>query len=925
MADGIRRGASGGLSLVAADSDGGADAAMEALSSLAEIEGWDAELCRRELPTVLPRLLSVFQATDNWTQHICILRILTERFLPHISLSELEQTFSSKILPKTEQFFDFLTSEISNQATRLTKQNVELHGTLRSHLQTLVHVLEALTGCVRHICTLQEILPLEYVHSLPISVLHIIKNAFTHCKNSESLYNEFLHLFSDLLQSLFKEAYSLQKQLMELLELVSVNSCAEDSTAVMVSVIHSVLEICSIISSIDRAFHANTWKFIIKQSLRHKSLIRNSLKHSDIYSGLCENILFSLESCLQLAEQMTQSGTQESTDYKLFQRTIKLCRFFANSLVHYTKEFIPFLVDSCSQLHQTYLQIYSKFPPSLHAPVISEAHHSEIAREFLMALDPLLLHLLSFRPFLEVVLSKTSDLSPELYLPQCRLLISVMDKLPSETQDVQALWNTGSQLPEEIPRMPLFTALFHSLQQCSGELSLPIVLPRATGTEQVEHSATFYHYVCIRLCAFITSLSASHFHLLECSLLETILASNMITTLLAMDAWCFLARYGTADLCSHHTFIVAYLIKACPADCYQVVLLGVLLKRLLFFMSSDHQVKFTELFPPKNPENLLLWQHLSLQALIPLLKHQVAHEIFMMGLAQCQEWLSNEKSLEELPQMNTALSALLSMCQTARETLEAGQRMVLVGAIGKLLTVLHVPQVSSVPCLWQAFCLIFQLLQLFIQMLEPQVLIQVLTVQIALIQLNPPDHVLLAILDFLSSMGKPFIPPDFQVQVLSKLSSVFATLLACNNWLIQQNATEAFTQFAEETNHEEILPQCVNSEEIKSKVVGFISKTHHVEETAEARMERMKMENAVLRCHLLGGTADQPPALVVEPSPKRACYSPREAQYKSAVDTVEEALEAVKLLLQRGPPPTWLPKKLETLQMELNSLKNSIH
>lgn len=29
-------------------------------------------------------------------------------------------------------------------------------------------------------------------------------------------------------------------------------------------VIHSLLDICSVISSMDHAFHANTWKFIIK-------------------------------------------------------------------------------------------------------------------------------------------------------------------------------------------------------------------------------------------------------------------------------------------------------------------------------------------------------------------------------------------------------------------------------------------------------------------------------------------------------------------------------------------------------------------------------------------------------------------------------------------------------------------------------------
>ncbi|KAK9403823.1 hypothetical protein NXF25_008650 [Crotalus adamanteus] len=900
---------------------GMAQAEPEEISLLSEVEGWDPEACRHQLSAALPRLFSLYQATDSGIQHIDVLRILTERFLPHIKLSELEKVFFSKIFPKTVELFDLLLYEISNEVKRLTDKNVQLNMILRNNLQALIRMLEVITGCVQHICSRQEMVPLEHIYSLPSSVLHVIKNAFLHCKSSESLYAECFHMVSDLLQSLFKGTYSLQKEFMMLLDILSVNSCAtEDSIKIMASVIHIMLEICSAISSIDHALHANTWKFIIRQILKHKSLIKDSLKHSDIFSGLCEDILFSFQSCLQLAEHMKLSGTQEIIDYKIFQRTIKLCRFFANSLMHYIKEFTSFLVDSCYQLHQTYLQIYSKFPPSLHALVISEAHQDEIARGFLMSLDSLLLPLLSFRPFVEVVLSKTSALSPELHFPQCQLLLSIMDMLPSQSQDVQALWNRGSQLPEEIPRLPLFAALLLSLQQCSSELSLPLFLQRARETEQTKGPFTFYHYVCIHLCTFITSLSVSHFHLLESSLLETVLGPNMIMALLAMDVWCFLVRYGTEDLCAHHAFIIAHVVKACPAECYQVSLLGVLLRRLLFLMAPDHQLRFTQKFPPKDSENLLLWQHLSLQALLPLHRQQVAHELFVAGLVQCQEWMNSEKSLNELPQVNMALSALLSMCQSARDTLEEEDQAALVEALSQIAVHLPATQISRLACFQQTFCLTLQLVQLFIERLEPQLLIQILSLQCSLLQLNSPDHVVIAVLDFLSSVGKPIIPPDFQVQFLSSLSCLFGSLLANNSWLIQQHAIESFTQFAEGTSHEQILQKCLNSVEIKSKVVGFLSKSNHIEETPEVKADRMKKENALFMHFFLEARADGQRALIGEPSPKRTCYSPTEMQYKSAVDTMERALETLKQLLQRGPPPTWLAKKLEALQVTLQRL-----
>ncbi|XP_074924041.1 FIGNL1-interacting regulator of recombination and mitosis isoform X4 [Chelonoidis abingdonii] len=690
------------------------------------------------------------------------------------------------------QLFDDLLYELSSQAKGLTSQNIELCKAVRNVLQTMVQLLETLTGCVRHICTLQEPVPLESIRSLPSSILYVIKNTFMHCKDSESLYSGCLHLISDLLQSLFKETYSLQKQLMELLDMISMESAsAEDSIVDMVSVIHTVLEICSVISNMDHALHANTWKFIIKQSLKHHSLLQSHLKHTDILSGLCKDTLVSFHSCLQLAEQMKLSGTQESTDYKLFQRTVKLCRFFANSLVHYIKEFIPFLSDSCCRLHQLYLQIYSKFPPSLYAPVISEAHRDEIARVFLVALDPFVHQLLPFRPFLEQVLSEKLDLSPELHLPQCHLLVTVMDKLPSQPEDVQSLWITGSQLSEEVPRLSLFSALFLGFQQCSGELSLPVCLRGVMDNGQAEVRVTLYHHLCVHLCAFIASTPPSHFPQLERALLDAVLGSSMITSLLAMDSWCFLARYGTAELCAHHVFVIAHLV-------------------------------------------------------------------------------------------------------------------------------------SSQPCLQQTLCLLLPLLEFFIQKLDPQLITQVFAMQASLFELDPPDHVRLATLDLLSSMGKLFMPQEIQGQVIPKLSYLFASLLADKTWLIYQHALEAFTQFAEATRHEDVVPQCLNSEEIKNKVVCFLAKARQEEETAEARAERMKQEKAVCSVHLLKMKINAEPHSPSEPLAKRACHSPCEEQYKSAIDAAESALEAVKLLLQKSPSPAWLAVKLEALQTAVAILRNAV-
>lgn len=49
----------------------------------------------------------------------------------------------------------------------------------------MVQLLAALTGCVQHVCATQESIILENIHSLPSSVLHVIKSTFVHCKVSD--------------------------------------------------------------------------------------------------------------------------------------------------------------------------------------------------------------------------------------------------------------------------------------------------------------------------------------------------------------------------------------------------------------------------------------------------------------------------------------------------------------------------------------------------------------------------------------------------------------------------------------------------------------------------------------------------------------------------------------------------------------------
>nr|BAE24790.1 unnamed protein product [Mus musculus] len=887
---------------------------------LEELSSWSEEMCRRELPSVLPRLLSMYQCSESWIEHIRILKIIVEMFLPHMNHLTLEETLFSQVLPKSIKLFDGMICELTSEARELSSQNLEIQVTIRNILQAMVQVIGGFTGCVRHVCATQKSVFLGSIQSLPSFILHIIKSAFVHCKNSECVYSGRLHLVSDLLQVLFKEAYSLQKQLMGLLDTVCLDPSVDENNAlIMVGVIHSLLDICSVISGMDQAFHANTWKFIIKQSLKHHSVIKSQLRHREIISSLCEDILFSFHSCLQLAEQITQPAAQGNADYRLFQKTLKLCRFFANSLLHYTKECLPFLSDSCCTLHQLYLQIHSKFL-SLCAAKTSKAQQEEIASTFLVLLDPLISQLLKSQPFVQAVLASKLALPCELQLPQVLLLVVAMDKLPSQPQDVQTLWST-----EDMTRRSILKGIFYNFGQCSGELSLPTHLQGTKGKGQAEVPVTLYQHVCVHLCAFVASFHSSLFPRLDAALLNAVLSTNMSTSLLAMDVWCFLARYGTAKLGAHHVTLVAHLVKSCHGKCVQLTNLSILLKRLLFFMAAPHQVQFIQKFSPKEADNLHLWQYISLQAFDADLRKPVACELVRVCRAQCRKWLSSTRTLAELDSLNTALSVVLTVCNSAGEALDSRQLTAVTEVLGELWTFINVEQIISQPYVQQAFSLLLQLLAFFIQTVDLQLISQVVNVLTSVIKLEPPDHVSLAVLDFISSLGKLYISQTIRDKVLPSLSCILTSLIVNKNWLLEQHTLEAFTQFAEGTKHEEIVPQCLGSEEIKNKVVSFLEKTESVDEAEVATVDNVKQEKGTFWEPAAKVTVEEVKTSAFQPHTKRARrVLPFEEEYRSVFKAAARALETTEFLLKHSLAPAWLLPELEALQGRIEKLKRCV-
>ncbi|XP_015251801.1 PREDICTED: uncharacterized protein C1orf112 homolog isoform X1 [Cyprinodon variegatus] len=904
-------------------------------SLLDEVVQWSQETCRQELKSVLPKLTSLHYESDSWNDHLRILKIITEMFLPHIGLPQLEEDCFSKILPKAVMMYDSMIKEIMNQVGELSSQNTELCAFFRNILQAMMQVIDVLSVCVRHVGSFEEGPCLDAIRSLPTCILKVLRETFQHCKDSEMVYCGRLSLVADLLQGLFKEAYSLQKGLLEVLDRISLESNASDEeVSNIVTVIHSLLDICSIISNLDIALHANTWKFLIKQSLKYQSLLEEHLHHEDIVNSLSDNLLASFHSCVEMAEQIKLAGLQESvqsTEYKLFQKTAKMSRFFANTLVHYIKEFKYFLTKKSSCFHQLYLQIISKLPPSLCAPSLPAALAGEISASVLIPMDAFVLQLLPLRPFAEVVLQPDLCLSPEHELPHLLLLVNIMGQLLSQPEEVMQLWHPGSLFPEDTPRLPLYQAIFISFRQCYTERKIPVLLPGVMLKGQAQVEVTLHHHICVQLCASVAVLSPVYFPVLERCLVDSVLQADTPTALLAADVWCFTARYGTAELCLHHVLLIAQMVKSCNTECYQSVHLGLLLKRMVFLMTPNHQLEFVAQFPPSKEENLPVWHHVLLRALSQDVRLRVATETTGLMQRVLTEWQDGGYKLGQVGKVNAALGSLLSGLRGQSSHEEPC--LSAVKMITQLWSRMSPSQLQVYPVLQHTLKLLLSATAFLVKNIKHETISQALMCLEAVISEKSPDHLLLADLEFLSSLGKIFFPPDSQSQILPRLSSLFGVLLANKSWLLHQHALEAFSHFAENTNHEEVISQSLCVEETKTKVVAYLSKTLNSQDV-ELQLQRLKQEKPVIKKHIeelesenIGSnirTAEDS-----EPNPKRARQeTSAEEEYDHYIQTAQTSLKALQALIEgktdtTATPPSWLDAKLQDLMTLITEITSA--
>ncbi|BHF57196.1 hypothetical protein SprV_0100013700 [Sparganum proliferum] len=368
----------------------------------------------------------------------------------------------------------------------------------------------------------------------------------------------------------------------------------------------------------------------------------------------CDNLMESLLTSAKenfkgyLVEQDTSPRTMRSSSEPLWRSKLKLVAFICRLFVGCLRQFaVCLFLPSTVGMPRAAVKFIEwaveiKHAGGLFRPttVLPEYLLKDLETTVFVALTVSLSSLSLIPNYPEHVASaaaigiSNSEIPP---LIKCRIYLGVLDGL-SQQSDAEpfALWmcddfNIYHDLFKNV-KTALSSWNPHGSCQ-SSDFAIPKCLnldpDRSVIASSVEQ---FLTDISIHVCRSARSLTAEFFPFLETALLDTVLHSSPVISLVAQDIWCFLARYGSADLCWQYVTLLGNAI-ICLAERFeagtgpmppraplqQLSRLGNLLSRLTVFLTARQQREFLSCYPLSDRQNggttdkSILWRFLHLR------------------------------------------------------------------------------------------------------------------------------------------------------------------------------------------------------------------------------------------------------------------------------------------------------------------------
>ena len=817
--------------------------------------------------------------------------------------------------------------------------------TQRKTMEELRHVIEMQLECLDFQTSFLERTRneskesrLDSPHGTVISIcLDMIARMFQHCQASETFYGENFSQMADILASSFRKSFALLKHCFTFLN--GVEECHDVQVAA--SIAKQLTDIGIISTSFDAVCVQTCWKasvcFIVK--------FRDSVDREASVGSLTSALVLWFTKCVSVAPLETPNPNQSHQETKQFAKSVKALRFMFSLVLKLSHELPDAVHKSVRQLFDLALEVETCGLPSLCPPTLAVTAREELETNIVPVIEPLT-GLLTSHVAIVGILASQSDLRENRHFGYLRFLLRVISLFPGLPRGMQdALMDRRSSVQEDSDSCVLLDALFFAVTECYMELGLPVKIKASLIRTKPLQDVGLYEFVCSHLCSFVAQLSAKYFPSLERCLFRRLLSEYPHCVTLAIDTWCFLARWGSAELCRDHVVALGRLLVALPVHLHLTSYWHVclLFRRLVPLLAVQHQLLVLEQFDPSVDINALkVWKEIPLERLSREVVDKMLHHLPLicsqelsrenLSIAYCSFWfVSRVVSLpcQQLSLVRTHLVAFIepvvSLLQTsiAKEYIDP-----VIPALDFLAAVLSL--VNPYVCLEIIDCC--QHIASFA---------------------SPPTDCLVAVCHFLTSLGKVTFPPSHSRASLHAVSQLFQKLLVSNDWLVVHHSLVAFQSFAEHTPHSEAISSCV-PKHLKTTVANFVQglvaanaqSDHNIEATvtrlrkgleefrthadADDDTKEIHVEQSVnfeINASPIPCTHTSQDLLVsIEPvEKKRKVDHSSHTLYREVVDSIVVGIGRLEELLDKDKdgehlPPLWLPSELVAMRDELRKL-----
>ncbi|XP_021355307.1 uncharacterized protein C1orf112 homolog [Mizuhopecten yessoensis] len=621
---------------------------MSQTTFLESVVTWNEEQCQQNLDEALPKLINYCHEAQMIQEQVGILKIICQSFLPCVDVLEAEWRVYSQIVLQICGTFDNILETVKDLLGQAKQELTRVQEEILTHLQLLLETVECCETFVRFSQSSKVALSWSDVHSLPVGTLHVLKGTYSHCKESTDVYGDCLTSVSDPLSLLFRKAHSLQVVFLNLLDKINVdaNSTEQDAND-LCYVCHGLFEVCQIVTALDMKLVVNLWKAISRHAGQKKEILRNRLDMDNLLTYLCGEISTGYSYLFQLLPCTDNDGMALSQgDERGFQKSVKIVGFQMKVLVMMARDYLQTLHGAASTIYRLILHLFRYIRPSLHAMPILDCHSQEIHRHLINATEPLLATLVYSRTFMETLTQNTQALHEEEKFAHLQVLMSVIEHLPKTTDEMQewCLMNA-----DDTNRDDLLTSAFRAAHQCYIEILLPVYMSTPMCDGQPQRCVSLYEFLCTRLCGMAGTYLSSCFPVLERVLIEWLLSGSPVCASLAADVWCFLVRYGSADLCYSHIQVLMELCQTIKGPNSDLHIITSLVCRLSKFLSPEHQNSLVRQFPPC--DDIALWCKLP----VTMLPGDQVREITASMTALCQQNMDSFISAAEVTCHHTEL------------------------------------------------------------------------------------------------------------------------------------------------------------------------------------------------------------------------------------------------------------------------------